>query len=101
LILNVGNYNELLNIEDAFRMYVHRYISKDVHPRHYLFSKFLLKVFKNKIYEKDIKHYQRELGKMNFFEESEIIPYDILMDHINLLIQDQSKFIFITKTENL
>jgi hypothetical protein len=80
LLLNMQNYDSLIKMEDAFKVYFRRYIKQTESPRHYLFGKFILLLYKNDfaITLQDVNDYFEKLERHSLLEETEIIPYETL-----------------------
>jgi len=81
LLFSTENINELLDLEDSFRIYFYKYIKADEYPRHYVFGRFLLKFYKKgfKLDMEEINDYLEELENYDLLEETEIIPYNELI----------------------
>ena len=84
LLLNTDHLDELLNLQDSFKLYINRYIKAEVYPRHYIFGKFILKYYKRNFFpaKEEVDYFINELEKHSTLEETEIIPYDVLIKMI-------------------
>ena len=84
LLLNTDHIGELISLEDSFKNYFYKYIKSNEFPRHYIFGKFILKYFKKnfELNKNDIDIFIKNVKKYPKLEETEIIPYDILIKMI-------------------
>lgn len=81
MLLNTENYDDLLKMEDSFNVYFRRYIKLNEYPRHHIFGKFILSLFKKDflLSTEEIKYFTQALEPFKLLEETEIIPYDKLI----------------------
>lgn len=82
LLLFSRNENELINLEESLTTYLRRYIKFEDHPRHFLFGKYIKALLKCDIKKINSSKTLSQLRNVPTLEETEIIPYDNLIEFI-------------------
>lgn len=88
LLVNIGDKARLLENDEALKQYLHRYISKKKHPRHFAFGKLLRLLFRNDFQIEMLEEKARpwltmlkeEKDEIKKLEEMEVIPYETIWD---------------------
>jgi hypothetical protein len=91
LLINMGQYEKILDKAEPLKLYASRYIRKEKNPRSYYFIKMLLVMIQydfepkktaqiaNKFF---VKLKESHLGEQSEVETLEVIPYDLLWPEI-------------------
>ena len=86
LLMDLGRFDQLVGMEEPFKQYLYRHISNYRHPRHYAFGHMLRKLLAgkaqptapNKVIERFHARLKAHSGRYKRYEETEIIPYEVL-----------------------
>ncbi|MBK7388756.1 MAG: hypothetical protein KBH11_08160 [Bacteroidia bacterium] len=91
ILINLGDYEKLLDKAESLKLYASRYIRKDKNPRSYYFIKMLLVMIQYDFDPKKtaqisqkffVKLKESHLGVQSELETLEVIPYDLLWPEI-------------------
>ncbi|MBL7916011.1 MAG: hypothetical protein JNL49_13330 [Bacteroidia bacterium] len=91
ILINLGDYEKLLDKAESLKLYASRYIRKDKNPRSYYFIKMLLVMIQydfdpKKTAQISLKFFAKlkesHLGEQSELETLEVIPYDLLWPEI-------------------